>query len=172
MVVKQKIWVAILVLFPLLALGGLFYGLHVKHQHPSDIINRQKTPLDFEDNQVQCPQCHMYLVGKKHTAQVVDAKGRTEFFDDIGCVILWLRDQKIEPKSVTIWAFTLDTHHYIDAFKAHYSLTEATPMEYGFGVYENAKEGSIGFDEMRLKMLRGENMSDPKVRQKLLGREP
>ena len=35
-----------------------------------------------------------------------------------------------------------------------------------------SKEGSIDFDEMRLKMLRGENMSDPKVRQKLLGREP
>lgn len=171
---RQKVLIAVLVLFPLLSLGGFFYVLHVKHQHPSDIRNEAKKPLHYEDNQVQCPQCNMFLVGQKYTAQVIDTKGRTEFFDDIGCVILWLRDHKIEPKSVTIWAFSLDTRHYVDALKAHYTLTEETPMNYGFGVYEQPQKGSIGFDEMRLKMLRGENMSDPKVRQKLLsqGKEP
>lgn len=169
---KQKTWVAVLILFPLLALAGLFYGLHVKHQHPSEIINRHKMPLDFQDNQVQCPQCHMYLVGKKHTAQVIDSKGKTLFFDDIGCVILWLRDHKIEPQEMTIWVFSLDTQRYINAFHTHYTLSEVTPMAYGFGAYEHAKEGSMDFDAMRLKMLRGENMSDPKIRQKILGREP
>ncbi len=44
-----------------------------------------------------------------------------------------------------------------------------TPMHYGFGAYENLKEGMIDFNEMRLRMLRGENMSDPKIRKKLLG---
>ena len=45
-------------------------------------------------------------------------------------------------------------------------------MVYGFGAYENAIKESVLFDEMRLKMLRGENMTDPKVRQKLLGQQP
>ena len=162
----------ILILFPLLSLALFAFFYQQKTRDVTQISNHTHTPIEFKDNTLQCPRCFMYLVGKKHTAQVIDTKGKTLFFDDIGCVILWLRDQKIEPKQMVIWAFSLDTHRYIDAFKAHYSLTEATPMEYGFGVYENAKEGSIGFDEMRLKMLRGENMSDPKVRQKLLGREP
>jgi hypothetical protein len=44
-------------------------------------------------------------------------------------------------------------------------------MHYGFGAYENAnaKEGMIDFNEMRLRMLRGETISDPKIRKKLLG---
>lgn len=169
---KQKVWIALLVLFPLLALGGLYYVLELKNQHPSHIINHEKTPLEFKDNHVQCPQCAMYLVGKKHTVQIVDEKKKTHFFDDIGCAILWLRDQKIEPKNVTFWAYSLDTKRYIDGFKAYYSLSEQTPMVYGFGAYENAMKGSVSFDEMRLKMLRGENMTDPKVRQKLLGQQP
>lgn len=169
--VKQKTWVAILILFPLFALSGLFYTLHVKQQHPSEIVNHAKIPLDFKDNQVQCPQCHMFLVGKKHTVQVINTKGKTLFFDDIGCAIIWLKNQKIESSEMTIWIFSLDTQRYIDAFKAHYTLSEITPMGYGFGAYEHDKAESMNFDEMRLKMLRGENMSDPKIRQKLLGRE-
>ncbi len=169
---KQKRWIVVLILFPLIALGGLFYFLHVKHQHPTDVANHTKTPLEFKDNTVQCPQCFMYLVGKKHTAQIIDGKGKTHFFDDIGCAILWLKNQKIEPQSVVMWVFSLDTQRYVDAFKATYTLTETTPMLYGFGAYETPKEGSVDFWEMRLKMLRGETMSDPKVRQKLLGREP
>jgi copper chaperone NosL len=172
MAVNQQRWIVVLIVFPLLALGTLFYILHVKNQHPSEVKNHAKTPLEFKDNTVQCPQCFMYLVGEKHTAQIIDGKGKTTFFDDIGCAILWLKEQKIEPKNVVIWAFSLDTHRYIDAFKAYYTLTESTPMLYGFGAYENPKEASVDFWEMRLKMLRGENMSDPKVRQKLLGREP
>lgn len=169
MVVKQKIWVVVLVLFPLLALGGLFYGLHVKHQHPSDIINRQKTPLDFEDNQVQCPQCHMYLVGKKHTAQAIDTAGKTYFFDDPGCLILWIKEQKIASETLTLWIYSMDTHRWIDMRKAHFDTKEITPMGHGFAAYENAQEGFIDFEEMHLHMLRGESMANPKIKKQLLG---
>jgi len=42
-------------------------------------------------------------------------------------------------------------------------------MLYGFGAYSTLKDGLIDFETMRLKMLRGENMSDPYIRKKLLG---
>jgi hypothetical protein len=44
-------------------------------------------------------------------------------------------------------------------------------MHYGFGAYENAnaKEGMIDFEQMRLRMLRGETISDPKIKQQLKG---
>ena len=166
---KKNSLIGILIVFPLLALGGLFYTLHLKNQLPTDITNKEKAPLEFKDNTVQCPQCHMYLVGKKYTAQIITKELKTHFFDDIGCAILWLKEQKIEPKSVTIWVFSNDSNHYIDAFKAAYSSDDETPMHYGFGAYERLKEGMIDFNEMRLRMLRGENMSDPKVRHHLKG---
>lgn len=40
-------------------------------------------------------------------------------------------------------------------------------MHYGFGAYEQPKEGLIDFNEMRTRMLRGENMNNPKIRQHL-----
>ena len=168
---KKNLLIAVLIIFPIMALGGLFWFLHAKNQLPTDIANSAKVALDFKDNSIQCPQCHMYLGGKTHTAQIITKDAKTHFFDDIGCAMLWLKEQKIEPQSVTIWVYSNDTNHYIDAFKASYTINDETPMHYGFGAYENAntKEGMIDFNEMRLRMLRGENMSDPKIRKKLRG---
>ncbi len=44
-------------------------------------------------------------------------------------------------------------------------------MHYGFGVHEDKKKGYIDFKEMRLRMLRGENMTNPKIRKKILQQE-
>jgi len=165
--VKNKVLIWVLVLFPIVALGGFFLFLHVKHQLPTEIINSKKVPLEFKDHTVQCPQCHMYLMGTKHSVQIITNDLKTHFFDDMGCAIVWLNEQKIESQTITLWIFSIDTNRYIDAFKAFYSINDTTPMHYGFGAYEQKKEGLIDFTEMRLRMLRGENMSDPKIRQHL-----
>jgi len=166
---RQKIGVIVLILFPLLALCGLFWFLHVKHQLPTHITNKERMPLEFKDNTVTCALCGMYLVGKKHTAQIITSDLKTHFFDDIGCAIVWLKEHKIEPETITFWVFSHESNRYIDAQKASYTFTEETPMLYGFVAYESPKEGMIDFQEMRLRMLRGETMSDPKIRQRLKG---
>lgn len=166
---KRMLMNFVLIGFPLLSLGGLFWVLHVSHQNPMEIVNEQKIPMEVKDNSVQCPQCHMYIVGKKDTAQVISKEGKTYFFDDIGCAILWSRDTKVALESVVFWVYTKDSLKWINANDAFYSVIDETPMHYGFGSYEKEEKGMISFDEMRLRMLRGENMSDPKVRKKLLG---
>ena len=166
---KNKVLIWVLILFPIIVLGGFFLFLHVKHQLPTEITNTLKDPLEFKDNTVQCPQCHMFIVGKKHTAQIITNDLKTHFFDDVGCAILWLKKQKIEPETITFWVYSNDTNRYIDALNASYTRDDETPMHYGFGAYENPKEGMLDFSEMRLRMLRGENMSDPKIRQHLKG---
>ncbi|NBK98221.1 MAG: hypothetical protein EOM50_09395 [Erysipelotrichia bacterium] len=166
---NKNVLIGILIVFPLLMLCAFLYTLHLKNQLPTDIANHERISLEFKNNTVQCPQCHMYLVGKKYTAQIITNDLKTHFFDDIGCAILWLKEHKIEPKMITFWVFSNDTDRYINAFKASYSLTDNTPMHYGFGAYQNWEEGRINFEEMRLRMLRGENMSDPKIRKQLLG---
>lgn len=165
----KKTSIFILIFFPLLALGGLFWFLHVKHQLPTEIVNKTKAPLEFKDNTVTCSLCGMYLVGKKHTAQIVTNDFKTHFFDDIGCAILWLKEHKIDPEGITFWIFSSESNRYINALSAFYTVSEETPMLYGFAAYETQKSGMIDFSEMRLRMLRGESMNDPKVRQRLKG---
>ncbi|MDD2384384.1 MAG: hypothetical protein PHN18_09365 [Sulfurospirillaceae bacterium] len=167
---KKTFSTAILIGFPLVVLITLGWYLAHRNQSPTDIINQEQKPLTYKDNTVQCPQCHMYLVGMVHTAQIISKEGQTHFFDDIGCAILWSKEHHIDVANVVFWVYTVDTKRWIKAKEAHYSLNDETPMKYGFGAYEQEKEGMIAFEEMRLRMLRGENMSDPKVRKKLLGK--
>ena len=125
-------------------------------------------PIAFEVGKVFCPQCNMDLKSLKDSVEVIKNKEVT-IFDDIGCMILWMNKQGIDPKYTKIWVFSRDTKHWIDAKKAYYSLTDATPMGYGFGAYEKKGEGMISFSEMRMNMLRGLTLKDPRIRKKLLG---
>jgi len=159
---------AILVLFPIIALIGIFYYMKIANTSATEIENTKKVPLIIKDNTVQCPQCNMFLVGKEHTAQVITSDNKTHFFDDPGCVVLWLNESKIDVKSTTVWFFTQDTKKWKKLKDVTFSISDSTPMHYGFGAYENKKNGFIGFDEMSLKMLRGENMTNPKIRKKIL----
>ena len=159
----------ILILLPLLSLGVLYWYLSNANQTPDKINNTSRHPLEYKDNTLQCPQCNMFIVGKNDTAQIITNDGKTHFFDDVGCAILWIREKKLSMQSLTFWVHTRDTHTFIEASKAFYSVTDNTPMKYGFGAYETKQPTSISFEEMQLRMLRGENMSDPRVRKKLLG---
>ena len=89
------------------------------------------------------------------------------YFDDMGCLILWTKDEKKEPSSAMV--FTKDTKEYIKVIDAHYTINERTPMGYGFTAYEKSQKKSIKFDEVKLRMLRGEHMANPKIRKQILG---
>lgn len=160
---------AILVILPIIVLAGLIYYKIVQNRNILDVNNQDKIPLEFKDNKIQCPVCKMYLVGKPFTVQIITKDYKTHLFDDPGCAVLWMEKNKINKNDVVIWAYSIDTKKYIDAKTAHYSIyDDVDPMHYGFGVYENNKKSFIDFDAMRLKMLRGENMTNPKIRKKIL----
>lgn len=159
----------ILIFFPLFSLGMVTYLYLQTHQKATQGLNYSHIPLAFKDNALQCSHCFMYLVGKKHTAQAIDAAGKTYFFDDPGCLVLWIKDQKIAFETLTLWVYSMDTHQWIDMRKAYFDIKETTPMEHGFAAYSEAKEGFIPFEEMQLSVLRGETMANPKIKKQLLG---
>jgi hypothetical protein len=163
---------AILVILPLLVLGGLAYYKLQSGKNVADVKNEKKVAINVVPNKIQDPQCHMYLSGNQFSMEIITNDLKTHFFDDPGCAILWMKANNIDPSKVTIWAYTVDTKKWIDAKKAHYSISDfQTPMHYGFGAYEKNYKGYIDFNEMRLRMLRGENMTNPKIRKKILQQE-
>ena len=131
--------------------------------------NFKQLPLKMELHKYQDSDCGMVIDDLDYASQVVAPDGKTWFFHDHGGFIHWLSDKKFKDSAV-IWVMSRDTHRWINGRKAYYSLNEITPMGYGFGAYEHKKEGTVDFDTMRLKMLRGETMRDPKIRKQLLGR--
>ncbi len=113
-----------------------------------------------------CPQCNMELPASNFHTSILKKESKIYYFDDIGCMLLYANDDKL-PKSSKV--YTNDTHKYIESLQAYYTINEKTPMSYGFSAYENKKENSIAFDEVVIKMLRGEHMANPKIRKQILG---
>ena len=141
-----------------------------KENQPITIIkgNIEMRPIDIKLNSTNDTHCKMIIKKLENSAEVVDKSGRTWFFDDVGCMILWLEGKKFKD-STRLWVYTIDSKKWIDAKKAYYGVTDHTAMHYGFGAREQEHNSTIDFNEMRLRMLRGENLTDPKIRKKLLG---
>jgi len=111
-----------------------------------------------------CPECKMVIKKdkKEDTAYI-----KKVYFDDIGCMVLWTKEHNSNLDEVMV--FTKDSKKYIKAKNAYYKIDERTPMGYGFSAYQNSQIKSIDFKEMRLRMLRGETMKNPKIRKQILG---
>ncbi len=129
--------------------------------------NTNRLPIKMELNKYQDSDCGMVITDLDYVSQVIAKDGKTWFFHDHGGFVHWLKDKSFQD-DVVIWVMSKDTKKYIDATKAYYSLTDKTPMGYGFGAYEHKQEGFIDFDTMKLRMLRGETLKNPRIKQQLL----
>lgn len=131
--------------------------------------NFKKLPYELVINKYQDSDCGMVIDDLRDVSQVISPSGKTWFFHDHGGFVKWLDDKPFRDEAV-IWVMSRDTKKYIDARLAFYSLTDETPMGYGFGAYEKKADGRVDFDTMRLRMLRGETLDNPHIRKKLLGK--
>jgi len=134
--------------------------------------NFEKKPLPIKLGKYQDSDCGMVIDELDYASEVIAPDGKTWFFHDHGDFVHWLSDKPFRDSAV-IWVMSRDTHRWIDAKKAHYTLNENTPMGYGFGAYEKSDNNSsqmVDYETMRLKMLRGETMRNPKIRKQLIGK--
>jgi hypothetical protein len=102
-----------------------------------------------------CERCKMVVSDRTHGVQVIDLQtGRSYMFDDIGCMVLWFRDENITwAPQAKIWITDTVTAKWINAREALYDTNNITPMAYGFAAHENnstikAGEEVIGFKEV------------------------
>ncbi len=130
--------------------------------------NMKKLPIEMELNRYQDSECGMVIDNLGDVSQVISPTGKTWFFHDHGGFVLWLKDKEFKEEAI-IWVMSRDTKKFIDARVASYSLTDNTPMGYGFAAYAKKAPTHVDFDTMRLRMLRGETLNNPHIRKQLLG---
>jgi len=109
----------------------------------------------------KCDRCKMVISARNHAVQVINEKdGKAYKFDDIGCAILWFKEESIEWKDkAKIWITDIKTSKWIDAKTAFYSTLNVTPMAYGFGANEKKEYIQAGleiidFNEMSNRVLK------------------
>lgn len=130
--------------------------------------NHTHEPIDIKLNHFQDSQCGMTITNTKHSAQAIAPDGKTWFFDDVGCLALWYNNIKFQKEAI-LWVYTNDTNEYIDARTAWFNRIDSTPMGHGFGAFKEKQDGFITFDEVTLKVLRGEDLRNPFIKKELLG---
>jgi hypothetical protein len=85
-----------------------------------------------------CARCVMVISDRKNTTQVKNpATHKTYMFDDIGCVVLWFKENNItwQDKAI-IWTTDITTGKWIDAKTAFWDTLNITPMGYGFSAHK------------------------------------
>lgn len=109
----------------------------------------------------KCPTCNMKTTEMQLHTSSLHVDNINYIFDDIGCMILFAKNRKIDLNKVRSQVFTLDTNRYIDSSKANYTDSENTPMGYGFTAYEKEIDmKTIKFSEVIVKMLIGDHMAN------------
>ncbi len=164
-------------LIPFFVVLGLVFAivaifLSVASQQQMIVIkegNLKQLPIKMQVNKYQDSDCGMVIDDLNYASQVISSSGNTWFFHDHGAFVHWLEDKNFKDDAV-IWVMSRDSKKFIDGREAFYSLTEQTPMGYGFGAYEEKAPNYIDFDTMRLRMLRGETLNNPHIRKQLLGK--
>ena len=104
--------------------------------------SRSDQPIEPVWGKEPCAYCKMLVSDKRYAAQIATG-GERFFFDDLGCMVLWLETH--EPP-VRFWVHDAAGGGWLDAREAHYVAGAHTPMDFGFEAH--AADG-IGFAAMR-----------------------
>lgn len=89
----------------------------------------------------------MLVSDKRYAAEVVDDTGERRFFDDIGCLVLWMDGHKAPERA---WARDSVAATWVDARTAKYMQGARTPMDFGF---EARADGTITWDAVRAAVV-------------------
>jgi copper chaperone NosL len=93
-----------------------------------------------------CAHCAMILSERRFGAQLVTAAGDRHFFDDVGCMVLFLEPRKDRART---WVHDAESGRWLDARASRFAPAKS-PMDFGF---EARAEAGVSWDEMRLAVL-------------------
>jgi copper chaperone NosL len=95
-----------------------------------------------------CAHCAMVLSDRRFGAQVVTREGDRLFFDDPGCMVLFLRDRGVAPARA--WVRDAESGRWLDAEAARYVAGAPSPMDFGF---EARAADGVAWDSMRTHVI-------------------
>ena len=123
---------------------------------------KRYAPVDVEASD-GCALCRMAISQKQFAAQIVDEDETAHKFDDIGCMIQFLKEKKGSVKPAAQYVVGYDSRQWLPIEKAHLvrSAKITTPMGGGIIAFSDSaravaaakeREGQpIGFGELMAK---------------------
>jgi len=118
----------------------------------------QPVEITAED---MCTHCRMAISEKRYAAQFLDEDGQASKFDDLGCMMTYLRTRKGQDRIAYYYVVDFDSRQWITAYQAYFvhSSQYTTPMGGATVAFEDrsraenavsASEGKLmSFSELR-----------------------
>lgn len=93
-------------------------------------------PAELVPDEDRCENCRMAVSERPFAAQVMTARGKALFFDDIGCLVLYVRERGL-PAGATAYVVDFRGGDWIPAAGARFlwSQTLRTPMGFGLAAF-------------------------------------
>lgn len=113
-------------------------------------------PVEIEYGQDICETCTMIISEKEYSAQYIYTNGKARRFDDIGCMIHYLNDNKLESDIATFFVRDYIHKNWINSKNAHFFHSDkiTTPMGHGIVAFARKEDlidvkSKIGGKELR-----------------------
>jgi hypothetical protein len=109
-----------------------------------------------------CVRCNMVISDPRFAAEMRGGEKDVAFkFDDIGCLVFWLRDKAAQhpwmaEPATRMWvadSSDMSGKTWLDARRAHYLGGRLSPMGYNFAAARDAVSGGLTFEAMREQVL-------------------
>ncbi len=114
-------------------------------------------PKEVNYERDECERCAMMMGDKLFVAQVVSQEnGKTYFFDDIGCAVLWLNSGDAHPlklENVNIYVNNPENDKFVDAKEAVYTTDMPSPMSYNFLAHDPKTFDKKGVDYLTFPQM-------------------
>jgi hypothetical protein len=113
-------------------------------------------PEEIKYAREACTRCGM-IISDPHFATEIrgGANNSLAKFDDMGCAILWLREQAWpEAQLKEFWVMDNDTGmEWLEARRAFFFAGAMSPMNYGYGAVKAARADTVDFTVMQKDLL-------------------
>lgn len=94
---------------------------------PAMSCSRSDTAAEPVWGKEPCAHCRMLVSASRYAAQA-SSDGERYFFDDVGCLILWMDAHKAAEKA---WVHDASSNAWLEARTARYITGARTPMDFG-----------------------------------------
>ena len=103
-----------------------------------------------------CSYCKMALSEKQYAAELIDGEGQPFKFDDIGCMLNFVKKRSVSISASSFFVMDFDERQWIKADDAYYvqSSDLTTPMNGGIIAFKDRLPAQQAADKYHGKMLR------------------
>jgi hypothetical protein len=108
---------------------------------------RSDQALDPVWGKEPCESCGMIVGDRQTAAQIITADGERKYFDDPGCMVMWLSKH---PPAARSWVRNASANEWLDAKSAKWVSAQRTPMDYGWTANDKSGES---FDAMQSSIM-------------------